>query len=72
MAFENLENKFFWENIDLDKIMYVFKDEIFVNEIKKNKNNIFNKICKDMYSDSENNYYFKYLKYKNKYLRLNK
>jgi len=72
MAFENLENKFFWENIDFDKIMSVFKDEIFVNEIKKNKNNIFNKICKEINSDynSDNDYYLKYLKYKNKYFRL--
>lgn len=72
MAFENLENKFFWENIDFNKIMYVFKDEIFINEIKKNKKNIFNKICKEMNSDykSDNGYYLKYLKYKNKYFRL--
>jgi len=69
-AFENLENNFFWENIDFSKIMLVYKDEVFVNEIRKNKNNLFNKICKDIDDNSDTSYYKKYLKYKNKYLKL--
>ena len=104
MAFKKLKNKVFWENINFDNIMCVFKDEILVNEIKKNQNLIFDEICKkpnynldvnsnsDSDSDSDSNYnynsdvdndyninynynfndvyYKKYLKYKNKYLRL--
>ena len=62
-ANENLNNIVFWEKIDLNQIMLIINDKIIFDEIKKTKFYFLDELCRN------NEYYVKYLKYKNKYLK---